>query len=229
VGDSIARANRGARILSIGGSNTIGEGTTGAPTVSRPANVTSRFLVEYVATTVEDWSTLTQHGSDVYLVHELVQTHGYTDPIVLCNHGVASTTAGTWESTHAAAAITSWQALGVAPPNIVVIASGGQDSASIANRDAFAQNSLDMWGKFAEVFGAGFARIILESPKPQTEGNFEDDVRALQRAQARNANDCSIFVAAFGLYDLVDEQHRSPAGNAALAAVLAPLIFPLLQ
>ena len=222
-------------MLWIGGSNAIGEPTTGAPTVAKPANVTSRFLVAGVGTNVADWSTLTQHGCDVYIADYWRNTMGYTSPILMCNHGVATTSAGTWESTYAAAAVTSWNVLSpAAPPNIICIASGGQDASGAGAYNAFDQDTLDFWAVFAAAFGAGFARVITETPAPQADFPFADLLRIKQANQARDANDCSIFIDTFdsltqlSRYALIDTQHRNAAGNKALGAAIAPQLYSLL-
>lgn len=231
MGDSIARANRGARILTIGGSNMRGHTGTNAPLVAKPSNVTSRFT----GVNVSDWSTLGQHGPDVYLVHELARL-GYAAPILLCNEAKASTNAFSWESTEAAVAIASWNTLSpTLPPNIILFGTGGQDCDSLAHYQALHQDTLDTWQKFSAAWGAGFARVIVELPAPQgVEFPYADLARVEQRDQARLGNDCTIFVQTYNstlgvsLYALLDDQHRSAQGQQALGVAMAPAIFPFL-
>jgi hypothetical protein len=231
VGDSLAKANHGARILTCGGSNMIGHTGTNAPLISRPSNVTSRFT----GVTVSDWSTLGKHGPDVYLVAELGRL-GFTGPILLCNEAKASTNAFSWESTEAAVAIASWNTLSpTLPPNIILMGTGGQDCSTLAQYQALHQDTLDAWQKFSAAWGAGFARIIVELPAPQgVDFPYADVARIEQRDQARLGNDCTIFVptynsaGAVSLYELLDDQHRSAVGQQALGLAMAPPIYPIL-
>lgn len=140
-----------------GGSNIWGPTRTAPWPRSKPANVEYHTTHSGSLVLADDWNDDYGLATPLcdYLVHEL----GYTDPIVVVEHGVAGATIEACANTYAAELVAHFATVGVRPAAVVCYV-GSADAGSGALAAAARANIQTVGQRFRTAWGAGVGLIL---------------------------------------------------------------------